>query len=669
MIRPLMFGSRRLPASRCLAWIIAIGAVIYGAQTVQAETRVALVIGNGQYRSVPALANPPSDAKDVAAELESVGFKVTLGVDLDLAGMQRAIAEFSKAADNADVSLVYYGGHGVQVAGHNYLIPVDAKLHDEQDIRKQTIHFDDVLKTLAGDKGIHLLFLDACRTNPMKDTPASMRSQGLARVGDAAGFLITFATQPDNVAFDGAGRNSPFAQALLSHLATAGQDISSMMIEVRKDVIATTGGAQIPWDNSSLTRQFYFAPGEAFQVPPETALWQLGAGQKDANFLKIYLDRYPEGAHVADAKALLDEIAKKGGVPAPPTNETVNEEELLWRVAKGERQQLLFEDYVARYPNGAHRQEADAVLSRFQETQVADAAPEIVCQRLATHPRDATADFPGTELQTLARNADRAIEACHDAVSKHPGEAHYVALQARATAASGHLDEAIKLYKTAADGGDARALVSLGLLYESGNGVPKDVKMADDLYAKAADRGSLDGKTNLANALIYGTGVERDMARALELLKSASADGSALATYNLGALALAGGAARANEALEQFRHAAVLGDPRGYRAAAALLNDGFGMPKDSPGAADELLRAVASDDGAMAGELTSTASLWSHDTMKAVQDRLKSVGYYTGPLDGKAGAALAPALKQWRLLGPPAKVATKDVQLKRLPPR
>jgi hypothetical protein len=665
MIRRLMFGSR---TSRRLACVIAVGAAICGAETAQAETRVALVIGNGEYRSVPALANPPSDAKDVAAELESVGFKVTLGVDLDLAAMQRAIAEFSKAADNADVSLVYYGGHGVQVAGRNYLIPVDAKLHDEQDIRKQTIHFDDVLKALAGDKGVHLLFLDACRTNPMKDTPASMRSQGLARVGDAAGFLITFATQPDNVAFDGAGRNSPFAQALLSHLATAGQDISSMMIEVRKDVIATTGGAQIPWDNSSLTRQFYFAPGEPFQVPPETALWQLGAGQKDASFLKIYLDRYPEGAHVADAKALLDEIAKKGGVPTPPSNENVNDEELLWRVAKGERQQLLFEDYVARYPNGAHRQEADAILARFQETQVVDAAPEIVCQRLATHPRDATADFPGTELQTLALHADRAIEACRDAVSKHPGEAHYVALQARATAASGHLDDAIKLYKAAADGGDARALVSLGLLYESGNGVPKDVKLADDLYAKAADRGSLDGKTNLANALIYGTGIERDMARALELLKSASADGSALATYNLGALAVAGGAARANEALEKFRRAAVLGDPRGYRAAAALLNDGFGMPKDAAGAADELLRAVASDDGAMAGELTSTTALWSRDTMRAVQDRLKSAGYYAGLLDGKAGPALTPALKQWRLLGPPAKVATKDPPLKRAPP-
>ncbi len=227
-----------------------------GAATARAETRVALVIGNGAYRSVAALANPPNDAKDVAAELGALGFKVTVGEDLDQATMERKIADFAKTAASADVSLFYYGGHGLQVAAHNYLIPVDAQLHSEEDIYRHTVAFDEVLKAQEQGHGVHLIFLDACRTNPLKDAPASAHTEGLARVGNAAGFLIAFATQPDNVAFDGAGRNSPFAQSLLGHLATTGQDISSMMIEVRKDVIAATGGSQIPWENSSLTRQF-----------------------------------------------------------------------------------------------------------------------------------------------------------------------------------------------------------------------------------------------------------------------------------------------------------------------------------------------------------------------------------------------------------------------------
>ena len=224
-----------------------------------AESRVALVIGNGGYRSVVQLANPPNDARDVAGALKSLGFRVTLGVDLDQAQMERAIGDFALSAASADVSLFYYGGHGLQVAAHNYLVPVDAEVRSADDIDKRMIHLDSVLDDLAKGRGLHLVFLDACRNNPFKDFNLASGAAGLARVGDAAGFLIAFATQPDNVAYDGGGRNSPFARALLGHVATPGVDVSSMMIGVRRDVIAATGGAQIPWENSSLTRQFYFA--------------------------------------------------------------------------------------------------------------------------------------------------------------------------------------------------------------------------------------------------------------------------------------------------------------------------------------------------------------------------------------------------------------------------
>jgi TPR repeat protein len=150
-----------------------------------------------------------------------------------------------------------------------------------------------------------------------------------------------------------------------------------------------------------------------------------------------------------------------------------------------------------------------------------------------------------------------------------------------------------------------------------------------------------------------GAGVERDTARAVSLLKGASAGGSAIATYDLGVLAEKSIAGEPRAALELFRQSAALGDPRGYVAAAILLDEGRGVDKDPKAAADQLLRGVAADSGEASSQLTSKAPSWSHETIKAVEERLKTAGYYSGPVDGKGGPALAPALKQWRLLGPP----------------
>lgn len=229
---------------------------------------------------------------------------------------------------------------------------------------------------------------------------------------------------------------------------------------------------------------------------------------------------------------------------------------------------------------------------------------------------------------------------------------HYVALLARAVAAGGGRDEAIGLYRTAAEAGDARAMVSLGLILEAGDGVAKDVAAAHALYEKAAGRGSADGAINLAVALMNGTGIEKNATRATALLRTASQGGSAIATYDLGVLAQQGVGGKPAEALEFFQRSTTLGDPRGYLAAGILLDEGRGVPKNAAAAADQVLRGVAADDGSAFDALTATASLWSPDTIKAVQSRLKGAHYYDGPIDGKGGPALKAPLKQWRLLGP-----------------
>lgn len=633
-------------AGAALALIVSLGAPAY------AESRVALVIGNGGYKSVPELANPPNDAKDVADALKSLGFKVTLGVDADQAHMQNLIGAFAKDASTASVSLFYYGGHGLQVSAHNYLIPVDAQLRTVEDIEKRTIHFDEVLDAQAKGSGIHLVFLDACRNNPIKNASVQLQSAGLARVGNAAGFLIAFATQPDNVAFDGAGRNSPFAQSLLGHIATPGVDVSSMMIAVRRDVIASTGGAQVPWENSSLTRQFYFAGDSSSDASPETLLWQLAGGQRDPNLLAIYLDRYPKGSHAEDVRALMAQ-AGSARPPAPRANAAVEDD--LWRLALSARERALAELYLARYPNGAHSQDAAALLTSLKSAEISAKDPAVVCERLATVPADATASAPGVDLAALTAHADEAIEACQQAVKARPEIAHFGALLARATFAAGRFDEAIALYRKAANAGDARAMVSLGLLLEAGDHLPKDIKAAYALYEKAAARGNADGAINLGFALAEGKLIEKNTRRAFALFQEASQSGSARATYDLATLISDGIGGKPAEALDLFKRAGSQGEPRGYRAAAVLLDEGRSVPKDPVQAADEMLRCVGADSGDCLAELTGKTQTWTPDTVKAIQSKLKAAGYYSGPIDGKSGPALGPALKQWRLLGPPQK--------------
>ncbi|THD47281.1 MAG: peptidase C14, caspase catalytic subunit p20 [Bradyrhizobium sp.] len=638
---------------RFAAAALSLALVLLAAPAALAESRVALVIGNGGYRSVPQLANPPNDARDVADALKALGFSVTLGIDLDQDQMERTIAGFALSAAQADVSLFYYGGHGMQVATHNYLIPVDAQLHTPTDIERRTVAVDSVFDALSKNGGIHLVFLDACRDNPFKDFNIAARVAGLARVGDAAGFLIAFATQPDNVAYDGGGRNSPFARAFLSHVGAPGADVSSMMIAVRRDVIAATGGAQIPWENSSLTRQFYFAGEENGDSSPEALLWRLAGGDRDPGLLSIYLERYPDGAHAADVRALLGEIGPTSK-PAP-ASARAGVEDLLWRLALSGRESRLIELYLARYPAGAHVREAQTLLASLKDAESAADDPGIVCDRLATHPHDATAATQGVELQALQADAAAAIGVCTEAVARHPEVAHYEALLARAEAASGRMDQAYALYRKAADAGDARAMYSLGLMLETGDHVQKDLKGAYALYEKAAERGLADGAINLAVALAEGKAIDKNLPRAYALLQQASQAGSPRATYDLAEFAEHGYGGKLVDALDLYRRAAELGFPKGWHTAAALLDEGRGVAKDPASAATELLRAVAGDSGESVADLTGKAQIWSPATVKALQSQLAVAGYYSGPIDGKSGPALGPALRQWRLLGGPQK--------------
>ena len=233
---------------------------------VSAGPRVALVIGNGRYRHATPLINPANDAADIATALRKLGFEVIEGIDLDKRGMEDKIREFGRKLDRASLALFFYAGHGLQVGGKNYIVPVDSKLERPADLDFETLDIGVVLGQMEAEQRVNLIFLDACRDNPLSrslarsmGTRSASIGSGLAQVRSALGTLIGYATQPDAVALDGDGRNSPFTTAMLRHLATPGLEISALMRRVRADVVQVTQGRQVPWDHSSLLGEVVLA--------------------------------------------------------------------------------------------------------------------------------------------------------------------------------------------------------------------------------------------------------------------------------------------------------------------------------------------------------------------------------------------------------------------------
>lgn len=250
-----------------------------GLCAARAETRIALVVGNSAYEFAPRLTNPSNDASDMTAKLKGLGFEVFGGTDLDRRSLVEALIRFGRAAETADVAVFFYAGHGLQVNGQNYLVPIDGQVEYEAEVDISLVSLSGVLQQLERGSRTNIVFLDACRNNPFEDKLAhsSNRSavsmaKGLGRVQTGVGTFIAFATEPDAVAADGSGRNSPFTGALLNRIGEPGQSISDMMISVRNDVLAETGGKQRPWDSSSLTDRFAFAPEAAARKLPEQAL-------------------------------------------------------------------------------------------------------------------------------------------------------------------------------------------------------------------------------------------------------------------------------------------------------------------------------------------------------------------------------------------------------------
>jgi hypothetical protein len=220
--------------------------------------RVALVIGNGAYRNSP-LSNPVNDANDIAQALGNFGFKVTVKSDVDTRGMRQAIRDFGLELRRAQVGLFYFAGHGVQVKGNNYLVPVGADIETEADAEDLSVDANYVLRTMEDSQvKMSVVILDACRNNPFARSFRSI-AHGLAQMQAATGSLIAFATAPGSTAADGTGRNGIYTKHLLASFQQPDSDILKVFQRTRAAVVKETGGKQTPWESTSLVGDFYFA--------------------------------------------------------------------------------------------------------------------------------------------------------------------------------------------------------------------------------------------------------------------------------------------------------------------------------------------------------------------------------------------------------------------------
>jgi carboxyl-terminal processing protease len=427
-------------------------ASIARADTETPGPRIALVVGNSKYGGdLGVLPNPANDARLVAASLKRIGFDVIEVADADQNALKRAIAEFGDrmaAAGGDATSLFFYAGHGLQVGGQNYLIPIHADIGRERDVDIEAVSIDTVLKQMAwADSKVNIVILDACRNNPLSRGFRST-TQGLAEITTKPqGSFISYSTAPGDVAVDGNGANSPFSAALAEAIEKPGLDINDVFREVRADVMSATKGKQVPWDSSSLTAPYYFvapvaaAPVAAAPAPFQTTamvdpktieltFWEAIKDSKSPDDFQAYLEKYPDGDFAGLARIRVKQLGTAPAVASVAVAETQAQpgktspdlsadiELTYWNSVKDAAEQEGFEAYLKKYPKGHFAELARASLADLEAAEKAKTvtaavtplpallAPPKIAEMDATFVARQSANVraePGTDAKIIAR--------------------------------------------------------------------------------------------------------------------------------------------------------------------------------------------------------------------------------------------------------------------------
>jgi len=488
--------------------------------------RIALVIGNENYKSSPLL-NPVNDARAMSEALQDVGFQVVLLENATIRQMTDAARNFGDTLQKGDVGLFFYAGHGIQIKGRNYLIPIGADIQREDEVSFNSFDAGRLLEKMeVARSSVNIVILDACRNNPFARSFRSS-SQGLAQMDAPVGSYLSFATAPAKVASDGINGNGLYTQHLLRAIRTPGLKIEEVFKRVRINVMADSKGKQIPWDNSSLTGDFYFIPPGAVDDPITPAA------------IASPSTVVGESASTAGNQATAPTTEAKRISPAPqasPTNPTVS----------------------PKSPISPALSPAPPTLPKTVKKVVTASVSPSTRLISPLPPSTTVKGMRETELTDLYQKG----------------------LHARNT---GDLAAAAKAFRQASDGGLAQAKYELGLLLKIGRKpIAQDLPQAQQLFLEAARQGNLPAQYEVAQMFAQGVGVAADCMQASNWARQAAEAGSPEAAELLGELNMAGcgGSRNPQEAARWLRIAANKGLANAKFSLGVLYMTGDGVVKD-----------------------------------------------------------------------------------------
>ena len=576
------------------------------------EPRVALVIGNASY---PAnrLKNPRNDALLMARTLAATGFDVMTVMDGTADDMRRAISDFgSRLQAPGAVALFYYAGHGVQVDGDNYLIPLGAVINSTDDVTEFAVPLQSVMRTMerSGTR-LNIVVLYACRDNPFTAAGWMASVSGLASVVAPAGTIIGYATGPGQLADDGAGANSPYTAALVSEIVQPGATLEDVFRATRRHVLERTGNRQTPWEHSSLVSQFSFIAKPVDLAGGNAS--RPGSAESDAR--------------IAEIRA--------------------------WDEIKATHDVAVLQNHLHQFPSGLFAELAavriaklDAMRSLTPWSWIMTGGIDPDVQRVAAaaiYDKALVIDTDGAAAPDIAA----ALKLYTEAASEGSPAAMYRLGRAydKGRGVSKDLLQAARWYERAADAGFAPAMTALGTMHEFGDGAAPNLAEALRLYRAAADAGDPSGMTSLAYLYSQGKGVARNPAEARRLYSAAADMNFARAMFNLAVMDLNGEGARANtsEAAKLLERAATLGHPGAMLEMAGMYDRGVGVAADATRAAQYVLQAVQA--GHKQGHaIDATALGWRFATRRQIQKQLAAGGLYSGALHGFFNAATRQAL-------------------------
>ena len=512
-----------------------------------AEKRVALVIGNSAYQNVTPLENPANDAVLMAETLRDLGFSVTgdhAQLNLDKRALDDAIQSFGKQVQGADVALFYYAGHGVQVRGSNYLVPVNANPTREADVDFQMVDVNLVLNQMQGSgTRLNMVILDACRNNPFGGRGLRSANGGLAQLQAPDGTLISYATQPGNVAQDGSDGHSPYTAALAATLKRPGYDLFQTFNAVGLNVKRSTGGAQQPWVSSSpIDGNFYFVGAQAAASTNDVTTPQ--GPLKEPTEQVATLAEPTKSLPGADVITDCDRLAANLADPQRP------------KAVTGLRLGEIDGARAAPACNQAMRQYPDVPRFTYQAGRAAQVQKDYAAAK---------------QLYEKAAAAGYAASYINIGVLYNQG-----------WGVPQDYNEARNWYEKAASAGDAAAFNAIGFLYETGHGAPKDYAEAKKLYEKAIAGGVTVASVNLGRLYQEGTGVPMDPARARSLFESAAAAGDPAGMRSLGNMFDRGIGEPQDfaQARKWYEKGAAGGDATAMNGLGVLYDTGHGVTQD-----------------------------------------------------------------------------------------